>query len=216
MRTLIVSPPTKEKKNHNPVIKSISFLRTKTDTEGVPVVFTGPADTPPDPALSPAAAAPYRYDLTRDEFPIWIKVEAYDEDETDPAALKKALRYQWVTVKLPAGGRFKSTRREVQEFEPPFFLLPEPAPGACRPHDHRCDTNLYPIWVIVRDIGAENSLGNNWAEFYIRVVPPGQGSREQPETSDGEADGFEIEAADAAETEVDGDQGEGESGEENP
>ncbi len=182
-RTAIVSK--RDEKNRNPVITSIRALIDNDDPEnGEDIEFTTAQETPLDYTTSPAAANPYivharKVALKNGKFRyenelemIYFEVTAEDPDAESDEELETMLRYQWFSPEYPNGGEFKQTRKQIQEFTLPRFTASDdvPVPEDCPETDHRCQTNLYPVWIVVRDNGGESSLGSTWAEFYVKVV----------------------------------------------
>ncbi len=184
-RTAIVSK--REDKNRNPQITGLRVLLDSDDNEGEDITFTTGEDTPLDYTTSPAAMNPYIVTVKKtvkngkvryknDIDIVYFEITATDPDAQSEEELEETLRYQWFSPSYPNGGEFKQTRKRIQEFTLPTFTaaddkkLEEPVPEDCVETDHRCQPNLYPVWIVVRDNGEDTSLGSTWAEFYVKVV----------------------------------------------
>jgi len=83
------------------------------------------------------------------------------------------LRFQWISN----GGDFSSHRLSNEPWKVPEYTSTY-ADGETDETDvvsdgnYRIDPNLYTIWLVVRDNGTNShSLGQAWAEFFVRVVP---------------------------------------------
>ncbi|RJO64409.1 MAG: hypothetical protein C4523_18265 [Myxococcales bacterium] len=153
-RTLIVS--RRENRNHNPIIDSISVSGPDGAAREMKLVRHSDADL--SAARLEAAADPF---VTPAETELTISAKAHD-----PEQKAEELRYQWIST----GGDFQGRRKMEQPFSAPEY--DEGAGDGETNPDGRKDPNLHPVWLIVRDNGADDTLGQAWAEFYVRVTPP--------------------------------------------
>ncbi|RJO67044.1 MAG: hypothetical protein C4523_10480 [Myxococcales bacterium] len=168
LRTLVVS--AREEKNRNPRIIDVS-VGFGEDGERESVAFFTSAD--PSPVIKRQETADAAYVLSILDMyggatakELYFTIDVEDEGDTEDS-----LRYAWVST----GGGFGNLRQKNQRWTPPIYLAPADEPAQeDEPAEHariREDRNLYPIWVIVRDNGVENQLGQAWVEFYVRIVP---------------------------------------------
>jgi hypothetical protein len=174
LRTLVVT--LNEERNQNPVIEEVTARIGENGTETSVTLIRHSA---PDVAKARALAAtnPYTYAIcqstaksippveTCTEGRLFFKVTASDDGPQDD------LRYQWISI----GGDFQSRRDQDQRWVIPCYqALPENPPQEIDKEDPagfdpRRDPNLYPVFLIVRDNGGEDQLGQVWAEFYVRI-----------------------------------------------
>ncbi len=157
-RTLIVS--NREFRNTNP---RVTELRMKFGGEEQDVSWVPFDDPSPSASRRKAAGTPV---IVKEYSSVLFTVEVEDENETD---LENAIRYQWISN----AGDFGSRREKKQEWIAPFYVPPIGADqdqSKSENPDFRKDPNLHAAWLILRDNGVENQLGQSWVEFYIRVV----------------------------------------------
>jgi len=157
IRTLVVSQ--REDRNRNPRVLGISF--------GSAEVVDGELDIARSDDEDLSATRQYAADhplVIAEKTAVWFHVEAEDDDGED------AIRYQWIST----GGDFGGLRERVQKWKTPKHR--ELADGdldqtGMENVNPRKDPNLHPVFVIVRDDLAELSMGQVFAEFYVRIVP---------------------------------------------
>jgi hypothetical protein len=156
-RTLVVSKNTK--RNLNPLVLSINAG----DNEQQDTLITILTSDNLDKAAARQTAADNPLVVTQKEEVV------FSVDVEDDSNGEDALTYQWIST----AGDFRGLRKQVQEFDAPGFLELEEGEvdqTGLENADPRVDPNLRPVWLIVRDDGIPGSLGQSWAEFYIRVV----------------------------------------------
>ena len=174
LRTLVVS--TREKKNRNPRIAGL-FARIGRGGRKREVTFVASHhdDIPAGRRL--AAADPIVYEVCNreenfiepDEYcgacEIYFTIEPEDDGN-----INEEIRPQWISN----GGDFAGHRDLDQKFFPPCYKTNAPEPKKDEDgrviHDPRANNpNLYTIWLILRDNGGDNQLGQSWAEFYLLI-----------------------------------------------
>jgi len=167
-RTLIIS--NRHEKNTNPVVLSITahgdgFRETD-------ISFVTSADDDIAGKRQEAADDPV---IVKPETEIFFRLEIENQKEQEDALL-----YQWITTS-PGGtdadskeSGFGGFRKRDQPFQTPGSFEPgdgETDQTGIKNVNPRTDPNLYPVWVIIRNSGVPNQLGQSWAEFYVRVTP---------------------------------------------
>lgn len=162
LRSLVVSE--REEQNLNPRIISI---RARAGEEGagtdLSIIRHDTEDLPASRLIS-----------AQDPFVVGAGSEwTFIVEVADEGDLEEVLRYQWAST----GGDFQGRRKQEQPWTAPAFKELESGdvdqskqkdPAA---FDPRLDPNLHAAWLILRDNGGDDSLGQAWAEFYLRVIP---------------------------------------------
>lgn len=162
-RTILVS--NRENKNQNPRIRSVRCRVEDSDrAEGATLVRSYDALTEIESLRQRAADYPIE---AEEKVDVTFSVTVEDDDP-----IEEAIRYQWIST----GGDFGGRREQKQTWTAPEYREPEGSErdqSGQRDVDRRIDPNLYPVWIILRDNGIANRMGQSWAEFYVRVVPKG-------------------------------------------
>ncbi len=159
LRTLVVS--NRSTQNRNPRITAASAgINESAMQELVFLSSASPEDIAK--ARNKAAASPYEIKYAKN---LRLHLSITVEDDGDP---EDELLYQWISN----AGEFRELPTEERDWIVPEYV--EPAgefsdQSGQEVVDPRSDPNLHPIWVIVRDNGVENQLGQSWVEFYVRV-----------------------------------------------
>ncbi len=157
-RTLVVS--TRQAKNRNPTITSISGSIEGRKPATLAIVTSRDENT--SDSRHVAADDPWLVEAG-EEVTLHVAIE-------DDGNLDEDIRYQWIST----GGDFGGERKKDQAWKAPIYVDPgegEEDQSGMENVDPRIDPNLYPIWLVVRDNGADDQLGQSWAEFYVRVTP---------------------------------------------
>lgn len=160
IRTLLVSE--RNEKNRNPEIVNIGArLEDENSVTSLSLVRHDDEDIP---SLRRAIATEPFVANGGAELEFVSEVE-------DDGDLENELRFQWIST----GGDFQGRRLQTQPWQAPEYVKPNPDEDeedltGKEEVDPRQDPNLHPVWLIVRDIGADNQSGQAWAEFYVRVV----------------------------------------------
>ncbi len=160
-RTLVVS--TRDEKNKNPRISAV-YAHIGEDGARVPLVFTTSNDEDIAARRAAAQANPFIYSLTRNYGVLYFYLEVEDEGD-----LETNILYQWASL----DGDFTGRRDQDQKWLVPHYRYPTEGQSdqtGLESVDARTDPNLYPIWAIIRDNGADDQLGQTWVEFYVRIV----------------------------------------------
>jgi len=158
LRTLVVS--NRSDTNRNPRITAASAAIKDAVPQDL-TFLTNDSDNIPA-ARAEAAANPFEVKYEKNlrlHFTITV------EDEGD---LEDALLYQWISN----AGEFKQLPTAERDLIVPEYIEPIgdfSDQSELDSVDPRTDPNLHAVWVIVRDNGVENQLGQSWIEFYIRV-----------------------------------------------
>lgn len=140
MRTLVVS--TRKDKNENPVVERIEIERESGERVSMPIVTSADADIAA--TREAAVKSPLRVEENEE-----LTILATVEDEDDP----NDLRYQWIAT----GGDFEGRRKAAQPYRAPALEGGE-------------ESRVVPVWLIVRDNGHPEHLGQVWAELYLEVA----------------------------------------------
>lgn len=174
LRTLIVSD--KDKKNQNPKLTKLT-IRIEEDGEEQEAVFVSSFDKDIEAQRKIAIENPYVFYTCNNNLfykppvsycpieTLYFKAEVEDDAED----LEKAIRYQWISN----AGDFQGRRNADQVWSIPcYFFHPDymnENNSPENPLEPREDVNLHPIYLVLRDNGVEDTLGQSWAEFYVRI-----------------------------------------------
>ncbi len=153
VRTLIVS--RNEERNRNPQVKSLRLI----DAAGAEHEVTLLRHDDESQYEKRRAAAAAAVSVKAGE-KITLTVECED-DSDDPLAL----RYRWIST----GGDFGGLTAAEQPWTAPDYVEPTAEDRSDESDELRRDPNLRPIWLVLRDNGESDRLGQSWVEFYVRI-----------------------------------------------
>jgi len=153
IRTLVVSQ--NEERNRNPLVKSIKLIKASGQEQAMLLLHHDDKNLYERRREAAAAAVSVK---AGEEITLLVESE---DDSTDPLAL----RYRWVST----GGDFGGFAAAEQPWTAPEYIDPDNEDRTDESDELRRDPNLRPIWLVLRDNGETERLGQSWVEFYVRI-----------------------------------------------